>query len=399
MTPQLRFPAFTDEWQVRKLADLSKRISDGIHSTPKYEEGGKYYFINGNNFVNNKIMIFKSTKKVSSIEFDKYKIAMGPHTILMSINGTIGSLARYSNEPVMLGKSACYINLKKNVATDFIYNKIQTQIIKNYFEGQLNGSTIKNLSLKTIKDTSIPIPTIAEQEKIAEFLTALDERVALQDKKVELLQKYKKSVMQKIFSQKIRFKDESGNNYPDWKEKKLNEIGAVIGGGTPDTSNLAYWGGVVRWLTPTEVKSRFITKSKKSITEAGLKHSSAKMLPVGAIIFTSRATVGDIAISKVPLATNQGFQSIVVLDDNDSRYIYYWMIVNKNVFLRKASGSTFTEISSSEMKKINIQLPCIEEQKKIYSLLTLCDDKIDIEKTKLIEAKKFKKALLQRMFV
>lgn len=376
MTPQLRFPEFTDEWQVKILGDIAP-LQRGFDLPNSQQMPGKYPIVFSNGAVKT---------------HDEYK-AEAPG-VVTGRSGTIGKV-HYIEQDYWPHNTSLWVTDFKGNSPKYIHI-LYTRLRLERFSG---GSGVPTLNRNDVHAHSIAIPSNAEQEKIAEFLTAVDERVALQDKKVELLQKYKKSVMQKIFSQKIRFKDESGNNYPDWKEKKLNEIGAVIGGGTPDTSNLAYWGGVVRWLTPTEVKSRFITKSKKSITEAGLKHSSAKMLPVGAIIFTSRATVGDIAISKVPLATNQGFQSIVVLDDNDSRYIYYWMIVNKNVFLRKASGSTFPEISSSEMKKINIQLPCIEEQKKIYSLLTLCDDKIDIEKTKLIEAKKFKKALLQRMFV
>lgn len=183
-----------------------------------------------------------------------------------------------------------------------------------------------------------------------------------------------------------------------WEEKRLDEIGRIIGGGTPDTKNPKYWGGSIYWLTPTEVKNKYIDSSIRTITELGLKNSSAKILPVETVIFTSRATVGDVAIAKISLVTNQGFQSIIVNEKNNNYFIYYWAKINKNEFLRKASGSTFPEISSSEMKKIRLKLPSKREQNKIADFLTQIDNHIDLQQKKLDLLKKYKKGLLQQIF-
>lgn len=257
------------------------------------------------------------------------------------------------------------------------------------------GVSVLGISKSNLSKLSLKLPSIEEQEKIAGFLGVVDDKISGLEKKKDLLEKYKKGVMQKIFTQQIRFKGLSGK----WEEKKLGEVGKIIGGGTPDTSNPKYWNGDIYWLTPTEVKNKYINSSLRKITELGLKNSSAKLLPVGTIIFTSRATVGEVAIAKVPIVTNQGFQSIVVNKENNNKFIYYWAKMNKKEFLRKSNGSTFLEISGQEMKKIKILLPSLEEQQRIANFLTAIDDKIELTKKELEQAKNWKKGLLQQMFV
>jgi len=228
--PNLRFPRFEGEWMTAKLEEFCNRISDGIHATPVYDDAGEYYFVNGNNLVDGKVEIDDNTKRVSGEEYVKHKRDIGDRTILMSINGTIGNLAYYGNEKVVLGKSACYINVTEQVEKEFIYNILQLQSIQHFFNSELTGTTIKNLSLKTIKNTNVNIPSLPEQQKIASFLSAVDQKIQQLIRKKELLEQYKKSVMHKIFSQEIRFKDENGNDYPDWEEKRLGELVNFVNG-------------------------------------------------------------------------------------------------------------------------------------------------------------------------
>src|ERR1035441_4365789 len=111
---------------------------------------------------------------------------------------------------------------------------------------------------------------------------------------------------------KLRFPEFRGNG--EWEEKLLGQIGEFIGGGTPDTTVSEYWDGEIQWFTPTEIKEQNISKSRRTITEKGLKNSSAKLLPKGALMITTRATIGDISIANNPCTTNQGFQSLIVND-------------------------------------------------------------------------------------
>jgi type I restriction enzyme M protein len=195
-----------------------------------------------------------------------------------------------------------------------------------------------------------------------------------------LLEEYKKGVMQQLFSQQIRFKQDDGCHYPDWEVKTLGDLGTWTGGGTPDTLKSEFWDGDIQWFTPTELKSKYVDKSRRTISAFGLKHSSAKMIPMGAVLLSTRATVGDVSIALSECATNQGFQSIEVDEINSNEFIYYWLNKNKKEIVRKASGSTFLEISKSVLVKIQIEVPLFEEQEKIANFLAYIDSKINLVK-------------------
>ncbi|CAN4266228.1 RMtype1_S_EcoJA69PI-TRD1-CR1_like domain containing protein [Methylophilaceae bacterium] len=246
---------------------------------------------------------------------------------------------------------------------------------------------------------TIEFPCVKEQTKIANFLTAVDEKITQLTQKHYLLTQYKKGVMQQIFSQELRFKDDDGKDFPEWKKKKISEMAQIAGGGTPDTTVAKYWQGNIQWFTPTEIKSKYASNSLRTITEAGLKNSSAKVLPIGTLLFSSRATVGDVSIALRECTTNQGFQSFIVNNENNNEFIYYWILNNKKVFLEKATGSTFLEISKKEIDKLMILCPCIKEQTKIAKFFTAIDDKITNTQTQLNAVKQYKLGLLQQMFV
>ncbi|MFI0399809.1 MAG: restriction endonuclease subunit S [Thiolinea sp.] len=200
--PKLRFPEFRDarEWEEKRLVQLTTKISDGIHTTPVYDENGEYFFINGNNLANGKILVDEKTKRVNKDEFNKHKKPLDLNSILISINGTIGNLAFFNHEQVILGKSACFINVDQKLASKvFIYYMLQTEKIKSSLIAELTGSTIKNLSLGTIKNLELTIPTLSEQGKIADCLASVDALIAAQAQKIEALKQHKKGLMQQLF--------------------------------------------------------------------------------------------------------------------------------------------------------------------------------------------------------
>ncbi len=166
-----------------------------------------------------------------------------------------------------------------------------------------------------------------------------------------------------------------------WRKVKLGEVAEVCGGGTPSTQNSLYWNGDLPWLTPAEISNnpkRFIKKTKRYITKEGLKNSSAKLMPINSLLLTSRATIGDIIINKIPMATNQGFINIEP-KEIDLMFLFYWLKNNRKFFNQIAIGSTFNELSKSFFKKINILIPeNPEEQKRIASILSAFDDKIEL---------------------
>jgi type I restriction enzyme S subunit len=199
--PKYRFKEFENDgvWGEKSLEYLTIKIGDGIHTTPKYDPSGKYYFINGNNLIEGKIVVDEKTKRVSSEEFEIHKKHLTKKTIFLSINGTIGNLAFYNNEMVVLGKSACYITPSQKLNNVFLYYSLQSPSINDYFISELTGSTIKNLSLKSIRETAIHLPSEIEQQKISFCLSSLDALITAQTEKIEQLKLHKTGLMQGLF--------------------------------------------------------------------------------------------------------------------------------------------------------------------------------------------------------
>ncbi len=389
--PKLRFSEFTDEWVLKKLGNISTTFSGGTPtSTNRSFYEGKIPFIKSGE------ISFSKTKECISGEALQASSAKSVEKgdILYALYGATSGQVAISKIDGAINQAVLCIRPAAN--TYFIYSKLtadKSNILKTYLQGGQG-----NLSAEIVKNIKVSLPSRSEQEKIADFLMAVDKKIELLEKRLELLKQYKKGVMQKIFTQQIRFKDVDGGNYPNWEEKKLGSVVKVVGGGTPDTSNPGYWGGRIAWLTPSEVKGRYITSSQRTITEQGLQNSSAKILPPGAIIFTSRATVGEVAIAKMPITTNQGFQSMIANKAINNVFVYYWARYSRKEFLIKSSGSTFMEISSNELRKVRINLPCLEEQQKITDFLESLDEKIDSISENLRLAKLLRRALLQRIF-
>ena len=158
---------------------------------------------------------------------------------------------------------------------------------------------------------------------------------------------------------------------------KLGDIAIVVGGGTPDTNTSQYWNGKIQWFTPSEIgRNKYVDNSVRTISEEGLNKSSAKLLPIGTILLSSRATVGECSINKKECTTNQGFQSLIPKENISNEFVYYLIQTKRKDLIRKSCGSTFLEISANEVRKIVISIPTIKEQDKIANVLSLLDERI-----------------------
>ncbi|QOP46052.1 restriction endonuclease subunit S [Sulfurimonas paralvinellae] len=191
-------------WDIDILEELTTKIGDGLHGTPKYVENSEYYFINGNNLNSKIIEITDNTKCISKEEYLKNKKVLNETTVLLSINGTIGSLAYFNNEKVMLGKSIAYMNVNDRILKQFLFYTLKSSTILRYFLLELTGTTIRNLSLKTLRNTKIPLPPLEEQKQIAEILSTADEKLENLKVKKESFEELKKGLMQKLLTGEVR---------------------------------------------------------------------------------------------------------------------------------------------------------------------------------------------------
>ena len=195
---------------------------------------------------------------------------------------------------------------------------------------------------------------------------------------------------------KLRFK-----GYEDaWEQRKLGEVSQIVGGGTPSTGIPEYWDGDIDWYSPVEIGEEiFVSCSQRKITQLGLEKSSAKILPVGTVLFTSRAGIGNTAILEKEGCTNQGFQSIVPKDNElDSYFIFSCSHLLKKYGETKGAGSTFVEISGKQMSLMPLNIPEIKEQKSVGNFFRKLDSIITLHQRKYDALKLMKKTLLSRMF-
>ncbi|MEF3355784.1 restriction endonuclease subunit S [Paenibacillus sp. GYB006] len=373
-------------WKEVSLEDVVDALGDGLHGTPKYKEEGDYYFINGNNLDGN-ILISEKTKKVGHEEFLKYKKDLNDRTILVSINGTLGKVAVYNGEKVVLGKSACYFNVKKNYSKQFVKYVMYSKGFKDYLNTHSTGTTIKNMGLKQMRAFKFHIPQLHEQKAIANILSSLDEKIEVNNQINKKLEEMAQAVFKQWFVD-FEFPNEEGMPYKSsggamveselgmipegWEVGVINDIGIVTGGGTPSKKREDYYTDKgIPWITPKDLsinKNRYINNGVTDITEEGLKNSSAKLMPEGTVLFSSRAPIGYMAIAGNPLSTNQGFKSVIPYSEYGTEFVYQLLSINKNIIENHASGSTFKEISGGVLKQIKILLPSKELIAKFNSV-------------------------------
>ena len=392
--PALRFREFSGDWITIALNEITGKIGDGLHSTPVYDENGQYYFVNGNNLTNSKIEISEVTKRLNGNEYSKHKIELTPQTILISINGTIGNLAFYNNEKVVLGKSACYLNLNQNENKYFVFNLLQTSKIKLHFDKELTGSTIKNLSLTTIKNTKAYFPSLPEQTKIANFLTAVDEKITLLTQKASLLSQYKKGVMQQIFKQELRFKDDDGQEFPEWEEKTLGDVSEI----NPKTGFLPK---EFIYIDLESVEKGILLK-ETNIRQDEAPSRAQRFLKKEDILFQMvRPYQGNNLFFDLigDYVASTGYAQIRTMEN--PRFLYQYLHLENFTaeVINRCTGTSYPAINSSGLASILITIPSLPEQTKIANFLTAIDEKITTNQTQLNALKQYKQGLLQQMFV
>ena len=266
----------------------------------------------------------------------------------------------------------------------------------------LEGTVVKLMTLKP-KDfvkMKVWIPCLEEQQKIADFLSTVDNVISTSEEEVANLETQKKAVMKKIFSQEVRFKREDGTDFPEWEEKNIDDLGEIIGGGTPKTSVEEYWNGDTPWISSADLEENniHVVNITRYITKDAIDNSATKRVPKDAILIISRVGVGKVAVSPCELCTSQDYMSVVPCTGN---IVFLGYAISKLMQDKSANvqGTSIKGIPSDEIKAYSIGIPCLEEQRLIADFLSTLDEAISAAKKELDLWKQLKKGLLQQMFV
>lgn len=285
----------------------------------------------------------------------------------------------------------------------FMNNLLNTFTVRKQIMSKAQGAQHINIGQEILSSIAVKIPCLPEQQKIASLFSELDALIQSAEKELEGYRELKRGMLQKMFPKKgetvpeIRFPEFSG----DWKKHKLGDLAKIVGGGTPSTSNTDFWDGEINWFAPAEIANQvYVSSSERKITKLGYNSSSARMLPIGTVLFTSRAGIGKTAILSEEACTNQGFQSIVPDGSKlDSYFIFARSAELKRYGETVGAGSTFVEVSGKQMAAMPLMMPpTLDEQKKIGEYFQNLDNLIASQQQELEGYKELKKGLLQQMF-
>jgi type I restriction enzyme, S subunit len=381
-----------NKWHKKPLKSLCTRIGDGLHGTPTYDESSEFYFINGNNLKNGNIEITNNTNTVTKEDFNKNFIPLNENTLLLSINGTLGSMAFYNNEKIMLGKSAAYINFKEDV-NKFYYYYFQLKEIQEYFHNVATGSTIKNLSLKSIQDFEVPTPDKIELKNISNVLSSLDSKIELNNKINKELEAMAKTLYDYWFVQ-FDFPDENGKPYKSSGGKMVysQELKREIPEGWEVDSlwNIAtYFNGLaMQKHRPVNDNKLRVIKIKEMNEGFGDYTEYAKadvqkeaIINNGDILFSWSASLDVIIWAKGIGALNQHI--FKVTSKKYPRSFYYYELINYLKHFKMMADlrkTTMGHITQEHLKQSKIVIPPID-------LIIALDSKINvfIEKQILLE--------------
>lgn len=402
MYPKLRFKGFDDAWEQRKLSDIGNIITGSTPSTKdKNNYNGDFLFVSpadiqGNRFVE------KTITTLSELGFKKGRILAPKSTLFVSIGSTIGKVAQIRDFAVT-NQQINSIEPFKDIDPDFVFSLMQKESpsIRCLSATQavpiLNKTTFSNVEVSIASN-------INEQYRIGELFIKLDSTITLHQRQCEALKKQKQFFLQNMFPKegesvpRIRF---NGFTEP-WEQRKLGDLAEIVGGGTPSTSKDEYWDGEIDWYAPAEIANQiYVESSERKITSEGLNNSSAKMLPVGTVLFTSRAGIGKMAILRKEACTNQGFQSIVPhVNELDSYFIFSRSEELKRYGETVGAGSTFVEVSGKQMSAMPLMMPpTIDEQRKIGEYFSSLDNLITLHQRQYEQLVSLKKYLLSKMFI
>jgi type I restriction enzyme S subunit len=409
LVPALRFNEFEGEWNEITLRQLFT-FKNGLNSDKeKYGSGVK--FINVLDIIGNEAITYDSIigkVEVTYKELEKNEVIYGDVLFQRSseTREEVGQANIYVDKinSAVFGGFVIRGRKKQDYDPYFINYLLKTSPARKEITTKSGGSTRYNVGQESLSQVFVNLTTLPEQQKIASFLSAVDEKIQQLTKKKALLEQYKKGVMQKLFSGQLRFKDEKGKDYPDWEEKKIGDITKVSTGGTPKTVKSEYWGGDIRWMNSGELNLKVVYEVENRITEEGLKKSATKLIPEKCILIGLAGqgkTRGTAAINMVELCTNQSIASIL---PNYDRFIPEYLFQNIDQRYSEIRGLSTGDggrggLNLQIIKSFKVPLPSVKEQEKIATYLSRIDTKIEAVNTQITQTQTFKKGLLQQMFV
>lgn len=409
--PKLRFKEFSGKWEEKSILEIVKDEKNSIKIGPFGSQLKKERFVEKSDFkvYGQENVISKDFSIGSRYMTESHFEELSTNEIksgdfLISSMGTIGQsiIVPEGIERGIMDSHLIRLRLKNEIANSkfiqqiFLLDKTQNKILSLSVGGIMAG-----LSIGIIKKLFFTLPNLQEQEKIADFLSNVDKKIAITEEKLDLFKEYKKGIMQKIFKQELRFKDSNGNDYPEWEEKKLGNISKIYDG-THQTPNYVEKG--VSFFSVENITNNNFFNTKYVTEETYIENNKKRKIEKNDILMTRIGSIGESKLIDWDIKADfyVSLALIKLEENNNSSYINQFIktdFFQKELDKRTLKVAFPQKINLSDIGECLVKLPCLEEQQKIADFLSSIDNKIDNLTAKLEDLKEFKKGLLQQMFV
>lgn len=361
-----------DGWEYRKLGKVSSFQNGFAFKSNLFRKEGcpivRISNIQNEEIITDDIVYFN--KEDYPVNFDNYKIL--PNDILIAMSGgTTGKLGINTTNIIFYQNQRVGVIREDKTSLNhrFLFYFLHTKSEESLKIAA--GAAQPNLSTAQIKEFVIPLPSLSEQQSIVEYLDSAFAKIDAINANAEKALNEAKALFQASLKEMLEPKE-------GWDEKKIKDVGSVIGGTTPNTNVKEYWDGTLCWISPAELDgSHYLYDSRKKITETAVKAKSLKLLPEGTVILSSRAPIGKVVINKVPTYCNQGFKCVVCGKEIYNEFLYWWFWGKTDYLNSLGTGATFKEISKKVVEEISIPVPPLADQQSIVDYLDSLKSKVD----------------------
>lgn len=389
------------DWQLRPVGDMGSVVTGKALAVNG--PGQQRPYLRTKNVFDGEIVIDDVlTMPMTDAQFEQFEIRIGD--VLLNEGQSlelVGRCALYQGEypePCAMQNQLLRFRAGHGVSGEFAAHLFRhCQKTGVFAKVALQTTSIAHLGGKRFARLVLAWPpTEIEQQSIAAALSDVDALLAGLDRLIAKKRDIKQAAMQQLLTGSVRLP-----RFADtWATRSLSELAEIVSGGTPATSEPTYWNGDIKWCTPTDITAspgKYLRDTARSISALGLRSSGARLLPAGALLLCSRATIGELKIAAYEVCTNQGFKSLVCRPHVSNEFLYYKLLTMKAQMVERAFGSTFLEISTANVAALAIAVPSLQEQSAIAEVLSGMDEELVALEARRAKTHALKQAMMQEL--
>jgi type I restriction enzyme, S subunit len=343
----------------------------------------------GENKLKHNKFVYVDESTVSRLS--RYKVKEGD--IIFGRKGAVErrAIIKKNEEGWLQGSDCIRVRFNSSIDSTFISYQFGSQSYKEWMLQNSTGATMPSLNQQVLKLLPITLPPLPEQKAIASILSSLDDKIDLLHRQNRTLEAIAETLFRQCFIEEAQ---------ENWENRKLDDVISVKGGTTPSTKEPKYWDGDINWTSPRDLSNHnfvFLTNTERKITEKGLSQIGSGLLPLGTVLLSSRAPIGYLAITDIPVAINQGYIAIICDKLVSNYFIYLWCKANMEDIENAGNGSVFQEISKTNFKTLGIQIPSIEIFSRFEKSVSSIFEKLRSNQKQICVLEKLRDNLLPKL--